>query len=254
MRWLYGDLEGAIGLQRRAVAAGGPGLPEPTAYCLTDLSGLLRRAGRLEEAARAAEAALQLVPGYPAARVARADVHAMRGEVAVAVALVEEVVAEHPGTDRWLRLAEWHGRLGSAAERDAALARAEARSGEVGAVARYLARHGQRREEAVAWAEAAATARPTVTHLDTWALALLRADRPREAAAVHDRAVALGTADATLHLHRGLIAARAGGRRHGASEPAGRGPAQPARRWVDSVGARGVAGPPRLTPRARVAT
>ncbi len=49
MRWLKGDLAGAIAASRRAVSAGSPREPEPTAWAYTQLAHYQTAAGELEE-------------------------------------------------------------------------------------------------------------------------------------------------------------------------------------------------------------
>lgn len=210
LRWLHGDLEGAVALAASAIRAGGPALPEATAFCYVDLGTLQLRAGRPELARQAAQAAMGLVPGYAPARSALAEALAMEGRPDAAIEVLEALVDEQPRVRDRLRLAELledAGHVGEAAVQTA-LAEASAEA-DPHALARHLARHDRDPERALALAREAAR-RPTVAHLDTLALALLRAGHVDEARGVGDRALSRGTADARLHLHRGLIAAASG--------------------------------------------
>lgn len=210
LRWLYGDLEGAIALQVSAIGAGGVGLPEPTAFCLVDLATLELHAGRPERALRAAEAALELVPDYPLAQSARARAYAAAGQAEPAIDVLVALGGRAAISDQYL-LADLLEARGEA-ERAAALrAQADGRgAADPRAVAYDLARRGRDVPRAVALATAAAAERPTVENLNTLALALLRAGQVERALDASDRAVGLGTADPRLHLTRGLIAAAAG--------------------------------------------
>ena len=78
MRWLVGDLEGAIDLQRRAVRAGSPADPEPLAWVLTRLGWLRALKG---EPAPELDAALELLPDYAPAHLRRGQLRLYRGEL-----------------------------------------------------------------------------------------------------------------------------------------------------------------------------
>ena len=116
-----------------------------------------------------------------------------------------------------LLLAELVERQGPAADARALRARAEGLAGsDPRALADDWARRGVQLDRALHLAEASQAARPTVEHLDTFALALLRVGRIEEAQRASERALAWGTAAGRLHVTRGLIAL-AGGDREGAA-------------------------------------
>ena len=71
LRELNGDLQGAAGAMRLAVAAGGPA-PENNAYVRALLGELERRLGHRAQARREFGMALALVPGFPAAEAGMA--------------------------------------------------------------------------------------------------------------------------------------------------------------------------------------
>lgn len=88
LRWLWGDVDGALDLAKLAVTAGSPSDPEPFAWVLTRLGWL--HALRNEPAPEIGQA-LRLVPGYPAAHFARGRILLAKGEDAKAdLALVPE--------------------------------------------------------------------------------------------------------------------------------------------------------------------
>ena len=71
LRWLEGDVEGALEMARMAVSAGSPADPEPLAWALTRLGWLRALRG---EPAPELDQALTLVPGYRPALSARGRV------------------------------------------------------------------------------------------------------------------------------------------------------------------------------------
>ena len=63
LRWLKGDLDGAIELIRKAIAAARPRDPESIAWAYTRLAGYELQRGRLDDAERAADSALSIPTG-----------------------------------------------------------------------------------------------------------------------------------------------------------------------------------------------
>ncbi len=97
LRWLWGDVEGALALQRDAVAAGSPRDPEPLAWVLTRLGWLNALGGRPSPEL---DAALALLPDYRPAhfhrgrvRLAGADPASAAEDLRAAGATVEAVWA-----------------------------------------------------------------------------------------------------------------------------------------------------------------
>jgi tetratricopeptide (TPR) repeat protein len=223
LRWLHGDVDGALESMDDALRAGSRD-PEAVAWCYVDLGMMLWHQGQLDPALRAAQKALELVAGYPPALSLQARVLEARSEqpgppeareraLDQAVAALEQVVERQPTTDELLRLAEILARRGRRDDAARTLARAEilARHDPL-PLALYHARHGTERERALALADKAVAERATVHTHDVMALALLRAGRVKDANAAMDRALALNTPDARLVLHRGLIELAAGHR------------------------------------------
>ncbi|HEU5056841.1 MAG TPA: tetratricopeptide repeat protein, partial [Kofleriaceae bacterium] len=71
LRWLNGDVDGALELMDMAIGAAGPKSREPAAWCWVEVGEMLRRRGDQRRAAAAAERALALVEGYLPARALR---------------------------------------------------------------------------------------------------------------------------------------------------------------------------------------
>ncbi len=81
LRWLTGDVDGAVQLQERAVAAGSSSDPEPYAWVLTRLGWLRALRG---EPAPEIDLALAMLPDYPPARFARGRIRLAAGDASAA--------------------------------------------------------------------------------------------------------------------------------------------------------------------------
>jgi tetratricopeptide (TPR) repeat protein len=211
MKWMLGDVDGARQVMALAIDAGSIRDPESRAWCYVDLGEIDLHRGELEPARQAADAALMLVPDYVPARSLKARVLQREGKLAEAVELLAGVVEQRASADDLLRLAEWSRDLGDDAGAQARLEQARALAdAEPRPLAHYLARHELEPERALALAKAELDARANVAAQDTMALAQLRAGRVADARASIEAALRLGTPDAEMHLHAGLIAAAEG--------------------------------------------
>lgn len=81
LRWLWGDVDGALEMQRMAVSAGSPLDPEPYAWVLTRLGWLHALQGT---PAPELDAALALLPDYQPARFARGRLRLHQGDAGAA--------------------------------------------------------------------------------------------------------------------------------------------------------------------------
>lgn len=211
MRWLMGDVDGAREIMALAIDAGSMRDPESRAWCFVDLGEIDLRRGDAALALRATAAALQLVPEYRPALVLEARALHRVGRTADAVDRMAAALGRKTTAEDLLQQSEWLAELGrhdeAAVHVDGALALAEA---EPRAVAQYLARHDRDPERALALAQAELAERQNIAALDTHALALLRVGRHDDAAIAMAQAMRMGTPDAQLHLHAGLIAAARG--------------------------------------------
>jgi tetratricopeptide (TPR) repeat protein len=214
LRWLKGDLDGAIESIRMAIAAASPRDPESIAWAYTRLAQYELQHGRLREAARALDAALEHQPDYAAALLARGRLLLATAKDGEAVEVLRRAARLNPLPEYEWALADALRRSRSAAEAENVerrLTRDGARS-DPRTVALFLATRRASVPQAVALAQRELTARSDVFTLDAVAWTLAAAGRIDEAESLMKRAVAEGTQDGRLFLHAGAIAAAVGRR------------------------------------------
>lgn len=212
LRWLKGDLAGAIELMQMAIGVSGFRDPEAAAWAHVRLALYEWQVGSPDKAAAHVARALALQPEYPPALLTRGRLLLAAGKPADAVAPVTRAARLNPVPEyQWAAIevlrATRRGDEASTIERTLL---------ETGAVtdrrtlALYLASTGRETDAAVRLAGEELEARADVFTLDALAWALSAAGRHREAYELTRRALAEGTQDARLFYHAGLIAAAAG--------------------------------------------
>ena len=211
LRWLKGDLDGAIELMQAAVRAVSPRDKESVAWAYSRLAILELQRGQLTEAARMTEAALQYVPEYAAALLAKGRIQLAQHKESDAISTLEKAAQLNPLPEyRWaladaLRSAE-------RTEEATAVERALVASGteDPRTLSLYLSTRREDRTKAVALARQELEKRGDIFTLDALAWALANAGELTEASAVMQRALAEGTQDARLFVHASVIAGAAG--------------------------------------------
>lgn len=211
-RELLGDWRGAVAAMQLAVNAAGAEA-EPLAYTRVQLGKLQFSRGRLGAAAREYRAALAAFPGYVLALDALAQVEAARGRLGRAVALERQATERNP-------LPQFVGFLGDLYRAQGRGPLAREQYGVVRVIERLLLAngvktdletalfdvdHGLRLESALARARRAQRERPSIYADDVLSWALARTGRCGEALRSSDRALRLGTLDAPMFFHRGMI-------------------------------------------------
>ena len=208
-----------LGRPREALAAlelaldSSGNVPEPTAWTLVEIGKLHVSLGELAQAGHAFHAALAAFPGYVYALDGLAKVEAARGHSARAMELARQASDAVPLPQFIGTLADLHSSRGETA-------RAQEQIALLGAIERLLAAnginsdlelalfradHGIRLGETLALARGARTARPSIYGDDVLAWALARNGRCGEARHYSQRSLRLGTKDASLYFHRGMI-------------------------------------------------
>ncbi|MEK6323287.1 MAG: tetratricopeptide repeat protein [Acidobacteriota bacterium] len=212
VRWLKGDLEGAIEMMRKAAAAMSPRDAESAAWAYTRLALYELQAGSAKNAERACEVALHLQNDYAPALLARSRVLLAENRNAEAVRLMQLAARINPLPEyRWLL-----GEALRAAGRDDEARAVEDGLKQSGAAedprtfALFLATRREQTDTALMLVEREMKARGDVFTLDALAWALAAAGRLSEAREPMRRALAEGTKDARLFYHAGSIAAMDG--------------------------------------------
>lgn len=217
IRELYGDTAGAIEAMRLAVEAGAPGT-ENTLWTLVQLGHLYFNSGDLASAEQVYRAATELRPDYVYAQAGQARAEAARGQMAEAITRYEQIVARLPLPEFVVALGDLYSASGQPAQAKTQydLARAMQRlSASAGMnvdleLALFEADRGDDPARALELARAAYVIRPGIYGADTLAWALYKAGQVEEAQRYSAEALRLGTRDATLHYHAGMIARAAG--------------------------------------------
>jgi tetratricopeptide (TPR) repeat protein len=211
-RELLGDVDGAVEAMELAVDAA-RGSAEPAAWSMTQLGKIHFSVGSYDEAARWFDRALLALPGYVFALDAMAHVEAAKGNLAQAIQLELQAAETNPLPQFVATLGDLYeasGRRAEAGEQRELMDAIQSLLSENGVrtdleTAVYYADHDIRAEEALAVAEQAHRERPSVQADDALAWALYRNGRCEEALAASKRALRLGTVDAALYFHRGMI-------------------------------------------------
>ena len=212
LRWLKGDLDGAIEMLHAAVKAASPRDRESVAWAYARLAVYELQRGRLDEAERMAGASLQFVPDYAAALLAR-------GRIQLALQK-ERGSGRHP---REGRAPEPAPRIPVDACRRAALRstattrRSRSRPPWSGQAMKTRARwpftcpHGARTaQKPWTWPGASSKTAATSSRSMRWRGRWPAPERFDDASALMSRALAEGTQDGRLFLHAAVIAAADG--------------------------------------------
>jgi tetratricopeptide (TPR) repeat protein len=222
LRWLTGDLDGAIELMRLAIPAASARDADSIAWAYTRLADYELQRGRVGPASSALDTALAHRPDYAAALLARGRILLAQRRPGDASRALERATQLNPLPEyRWaladvLRLV---GRTDAAVDVERALELEGSRS-DPRTLALFLATRKRNAAEAVALAHREMASRADVFTLDAVAWSLVAAGRFQEAEPFMTRALAEGTRDGRLFLHAAAIAAATGRRAE-------------ARRWLD---------------------
>jgi tetratricopeptide (TPR) repeat protein len=224
LRWIKGNLPGAVELIEMAIKAASPRDPESIAWAYSRLAAYELQAGRLEAALRAADAALRHQPDYAAALLVRGRALLSSDKPVEAIDALRRASLVSPLPEHEWALADGLRALGNLEEARVVEGRLH-RNGATAdprTFALYLATRRERIDEAVALARKELTNRADVFTFDALAWSLFAAGRTAEADEAMKRALAEGTQDARLFYHAGAIAAARGER-------------ATARRWLDKA-------------------
>jgi tetratricopeptide (TPR) repeat protein len=212
MRWLRGDISGAVEAMQAAVGAAGNRDTESAAWMNTRLGFYHLAVGHLSFAEEACAAALRLQTNYASAFALLGRVRLAAGEPTEAVELLERAARGHPLPEYqwWLTEALMEaGRFNEARATEAELRRRGA-AGDARTFALFLATRHEQPELTVTLMQHELEQRADVFTHDALAWSLTSAGRLREARDHMERALAAGTSDGRLYFHAAVIAAKAG--------------------------------------------
>ncbi|MGI9068862.1 MAG: tetratricopeptide repeat protein [Pyrinomonadaceae bacterium] len=223
LRSLYGDTEGAIEAMRLAVQSANPADPESIAWCLVYLGTELTNAGRLEEAEREYDRALFSFPDYHLALAAKARARFAAGDTDKAIEFYKRAQERVPSPDTVIALGDLYAKLGRADEAKQQYAlveyieRTSAASGTYShQLALFYADHGIKLDDALAIARRDREARSDIFTCDALAWCLYKKGEFAEAKVAIDEALRLGTRDALINYHAGMIYKALGKRQNAA--------------------------------------
>ncbi|HYV13131.1 MAG TPA: hypothetical protein VE980_19665 [Pyrinomonadaceae bacterium] len=209
VRWLTGDLNGAIELMKLAVSGSSPNDAEAAAWAYTRLSLYQLQQGATKQALESCSAGLALQAQYAPALLARGRILLALHRPADAVVELEHAAKLNPLPEYQWALAD---ALALTGDRDRAK-QIESQIIERGAkedqraMSLFLATRNENIEQAVHLAQHEFTSRADVFTHDALAWALAVAGRTTQAQLHATQALSEGTIDARLFLHAGIIAA-----------------------------------------------
>jgi tetratricopeptide (TPR) repeat protein len=218
LRWLRGDLDGAVELVGMALAAASPRDGESIAWAYTRLGSYQLQRGNLDDAVRAAETALTYLPDYAAALHLRGRVLLAMEQSAEALAPLRTAARLNPLPEYRWTLIDGLRLVGLDAEADIVEGELTARGAQDDprTLALFLATRRTESSKAINLAEQELKTRQDVFTLDALAWALFAGGRVDEARGFMTRALGEGTRDGRLFLHAAAIAAAAGDGREAA--------------------------------------
>lgn len=216
VRELQGNIEGAMEMMSLAARSSVRG-SEEMLWTQVQLGHLFFNAGRYDEAEIVYTVATDLNPEYVYAQGALARLAAARGNLQEAIAIYEPLVQRLPLPEFVIALGELYeatGQTDNAAEQYGLVELLHQLNADAGMnvdleLALFYANHGDP-QRALELAQAAYDARPSIHAADTLAWALYRNGQATEAQPYIEEALRLGTRDAMLYYHAGMIAIATG--------------------------------------------
>jgi tetratricopeptide (TPR) repeat protein len=212
MRWLKGDLEGAIEAMQLAVSAASPSDAESAAWVNTRLAFYEFQAGHVNEAEQRCAVALSLQNNYPPTLLLKGKILLAQNRLGEAVDALQSAVKLNPLPEYQWTLAEAlrvAGKEHEASEVEAQLCQCGG-SSDPRTLALYLATRHESPETALRLARAEFDSRGDVFSHDALAWSLVAAGKVTEAHSEMQRALVEGTRDARLFFHAAIIASQAG--------------------------------------------
>jgi tetratricopeptide (TPR) repeat protein len=212
VRWITGDLPGAVDAMSMAAQAGSPLNAEPTAWTYSRLAMLQLQSGDVAAAKHSVSVALQIQSNSAPALLALGRIELAAGETKDAVeSLQQAATLNHLPESQWL-LADALRLLGKTSEAASVENQLQERgvSEDPRSFSIYLSTRMLQPELSLKLAQGELDSRADVFTHDALAWALQANGRCLEARAEMTKALAEGTQDARLFLHAGIISAAVG--------------------------------------------
>ncbi|MBA2341057.1 MAG: tetratricopeptide repeat protein [Pyrinomonadaceae bacterium] len=211
MRSLHGDTSGAIAAMRMAEQSAGD--PESLAWCAVHLGDEILNSGKRAEAEHEFDRALFAFPNYHLALAGKARARIAAGDMDGAVDFYRRAQERVPLPDVAIALGNLYVRLGrnDEAQRQYDLVEFIERSGTAGVgtysrqMAVFWADRGIKLDEALAIARRERASRADIYTSDALAWCLYKKGELAEAKSSIEEAMRLGTRDAGINYHAGMI-------------------------------------------------
>ncbi|HEU5245998.1 MAG TPA: tetratricopeptide repeat protein [Candidatus Udaeobacter sp.] len=212
MRWLKGDLEGAIEAMQLAASAASPTDAESAAWMNTRLAFYDFQGGRVNEAEQRCAFALSLQSNYPPALLLQGRILLSQSRFREAVEILQKAAKLNPLPEYQWTLAEALRAVGRESEASGIEMDLRQRGAisDPRTLALFLATRHESRATALRLAQAELDSRGDVFTHDALAWSLAAAGNLCEAHSEMQRALAEGTQDARLFFHAGIIASESG--------------------------------------------
>ncbi|MBI3743210.1 MAG: tetratricopeptide repeat protein [Chloroflexi bacterium] len=217
LRELQGQRPLALQLWSKAIVAATGRFPENTAWANAELGNLYFNEGKVEQAQGQYELALSIFPGYVYGLAGLGKAYAAQGQWDKAIGFYRQAIDKIPLPEYVIALGDVYAARGNVddAKRQYALMRAIDKLYQANGIntdlqmALFAADHGSP-ADALAKAKAARAARPDMFAADALAWALYQSGDYAAAMPLAQEALSLGSKDALLHFHAGMIAYRLG--------------------------------------------
>ncbi len=218
LRELQGDVKGAIEAMRAAAEASPD--PETSAWCRVHLGDLLLNNGELAAADHEFDAALYYFPDYHLALAGKARWQLAAGDVNQAIEFYKQSQERVPLPETAIALGDLYSRIGQADEAKKQydlLEFIERENSDKGSTysrlfALYYADHDIKLDEALAIAQSERAKRSDIYTCDALAWTLYKKGDFTEAKKAITEALRLGTRDARINYHAGMIEQSLGNR------------------------------------------
>lgn len=208
LRWIRGDLEGAIEVMRMAVAGVSTRDRESAAWMHAQLARLVWQTGANEEAGVLIETALELQPNYPPALLLRGRMLIAGGNENGAIVPLETAAQHNPLPEYQWALAEALRAAGRVADAEAAerLIASRGPASDARGCSIFLATRRENSDLALELAQRELSERADIFSHDALAWALAAKGEWTKAAVHMKAALAFETPEPRLWLHAGVIA------------------------------------------------